>query len=114
MSDLKKQLKYIREDLISLYNAVYTAEEQEERENNGEACSLYDYFSDVLDFEYTINSNKEYIGVKVWVTLGGPNIWIDTRHCEVCGAWGSERETLPIPSEIRDEIDAIFSDIYDG
>lgn len=112
MKELNAMLDNIREELESLYYADHTDEEREELEANGEAYDLYSYFADVLDFEYTINSSKEYSSVRVWLTLGGPNIWIDTSACEIRGAWGSSRESVYLPGEICAEIDSIFEEYY--
>ena len=112
MTELRKNLENIRAELEALCNAEYTDEEREEMENNGEAYDLYSYFNDVLDYEYTISRSREYLGAKIWVTLGGPNIWIDTRAEQICGAWGNEREAVCISKDIASEIDAIFEDMY--
>ena len=114
MNELKKYVDGIRDELKSLYELDITDEEREEREENGEPCSMYDYFNDVLDIEYTIDSSGEYLGARVYVTLGGPNVWIDTREGYVKGAWGTDREESWIPSEINDEIDEIFREYYES
>ena len=111
-NELKTMCKDIREELSRLYKADFTEAEIEELQENGEPTSLYDYFNDVLDYEYTINSDKSYKGVRVWVTLGGPNICIDTNYNEIRGFWGSDRESAWLPSEIAEEIDSIFEDLY--
>lgn len=49
------------------------------------------YLNDALDIEYTVSSNFEYLGARVCVALGGPNIYIDTRNKAVQGYWGSDR-----------------------
>lgn len=112
MNELKTMCENIREELNRLYNADFTDAEIEEMQENGEPTSLYDYFNDVLDFEYTINRDKTYKAVKIWVTLGGPNICIDTNYNEIKGFWGSDRESAWLPSEIADEIDNIFEEFY--
>ena len=101
----------IREDIKRLYDL--TPEEIERREDEGESSSLWDYFADALDVEYTIDSRGEYLGCRVFVTLGGPNVWVDTRRGEVGGAWGTDRESVWLPSEICDEIDEIFREAYE-
>ena len=111
-NDLKKYVDGIRDDIKKLYEAEYTEDEREQMEEDGEAYDLYSYFSDVLDIEYTINSSFEYVGAKVYITLGGPNVWIDTREGYVKGAWGCDREEAWIPSEIAEEIDNIFCEYY--
>jgi hypothetical protein len=105
MNENREYCKRIVEELESIYNGTETNED-------GEIITLYDYFSDVLDFEYTITSNKEYKSVKIWVTLGGPNVWIDTNDSSVHLAWGSDREEYPLSFDVRDEIDYIFEEIY--
>ena len=97
--------KRIADELEAIYNG-------EQINEDGETTSLYDYFADVLDFEYIITSQKEYKAVRVWVTLGGPNVWIDTERSSVCLAWGSDRAEYALSWDVRDEIDCIFEEYY--
>lgn len=113
MNELKKYVDGIRDDIKNIYEADYTDEEREAMEENGEAYDLYSYFADVLDMEYTVDRSGEYLGAKIYVTLGGPNVWIDTREGYVKGAWGTDREEAWLPSEICDEIDDIFREYYE-
>lgn len=99
----KNYLLRVREEIENYYNGF--EEDDEER-------TLYDYLSDVLDFEITINSLMEYSSCKVWITLGGPNVWIDTAEREIKLSWGGERESLWLDGDICDEIDAYFEEIY--
>ena len=110
-TELRTYCEGIREDIKSLYDL--TPDEIERREDEGESSSLLDYFADALDVEYTIDSRGEYLGCRVFVTLGGPNVWVDTRRGEVGGAWGTDRESVWLPSEICDEIDGIFCEAYE-
>lgn len=110
-NDLREYVERIRDEIKSLYDL--TPEEVERREEEGESSSLWDYFADALDVEYTIDSRGEYLGARVYVTLGGPNVWVDTRRGEVGGAWGTDRESVWLPSEICDEIDSIFCEAYE-
>lgn len=93
----------VREEIKNYYNGF---------EEDGEERSLYDYLSDALDYEITINSSMEYSSCKVWITLGGPNVWIDTREREIKLAWGGERESIYLDSDICDEIDEYFQEFY--
>lgn len=52
-----------------------------------EIISAFDYLEGVLDIEYTVNGAGEYLGARVLVAFGGPNIWINTRTQEVEGHW---------------------------
>ena len=112
-NELQKYVDGIAADLRRLYEADPTDEEREAAEENGEDCDLYSYFSDVLDIEYTISSRGDYLGARIAVALGGPNIYIDTREGYVKGYWGTDRAERWIPSEICEEIDGIMEEYYD-
>lgn len=101
----KKYLQGIRESLEALYNGETLTEE-------GEQKSFYDYIcDDVLDYDFTLNSQKELTGVRLYVTLGGPNVWIDTNDNEIKLAWGTDKETLWLPSEIAEELNDCMREI---
>lgn len=110
--ELFARCKGYREELERLYNADYTDEERERMEEDGEAYDLYSYFDDVLDIEYTISARGDFLGCRIAVALGGPNIYIDTRAGEIRGYWGTDRAEVWLPSEICNEIDAIFEEYY--
>lgn len=112
-NELQKYVDGIAAELRKLYEADPTDEEREAAEENGDACDLYSYFEDVLDIEYTISSRGDYLGARIAVALGGPNIYIDTREGEVKGYWGTDRAERWIPSEICEEIDGIMEEYYD-
>ena len=59
--------------------------------HDGEPMSAFDYLADALDIEYIVNSKGEYLGARVLVAFGGPNIWVNTRTGMVEGAWWSDR-----------------------
>lgn len=105
-TELQNYVNNIFDELNEIYEGNAT-------NDDGEQKTFYDYFEDPLDFEYTISSNGEYLGVRVYVTLGGPNVWIDTRRGEIGGAWGTERADRWLPSEIASDIDDIFREYYE-
>lgn len=112
MNELKSYVNSIAADLRKLYEADFTDEQREQMEQDGEAFDLWSYFADALDIEYTISSRGEFLGARIAVTLGGPNVYVDSRRGEVEGYWGSDHESAWIPTEICDEINAIFEDCY--
>jgi hypothetical protein len=61
-------------------------------ENEGE-FSAFDYLEDALDIEYTFNSQGQYLGARVLVAFGGPNIWVNTRTGTVEGQWWGDSAT---------------------
>ena len=81
--------------------------------DDGENLNLWDYLTDVLDYDFTVDSRKEYRSARIWVSLGGPNVWIDTADRAVKLAWGTDRAEYPIDSDVCDEIDDVMREIYD-
>ena len=77
-----------------------------------EQLSIYDYLADVLDYEITIDSQLEYKSAKIWVTLGGPNVWIDTAEKAVKLAWGTDRAEYALDWGTCDDIDEYMQDLY--
>ena len=106
-TDLEHKVDYIAQELRQIFDGLY-----EELNEDGEEMSFYDYFIDALDIEYMIGADMNFRGCKIMVACGGPNIWVDTTRGEVFGAWGTERATAWIPSEICEEIDSVFEDLY--
>lgn len=106
MKELQKYVDNVAKELKYIYNGEQTNDE-------GEPMTIFDYISDVLDIEYTFNSTMQLIGVRLWVTLGGPNIYIDTRAGEVVGHWGTDSARAWAPSEICEEITSYFDEIME-
>lgn len=100
--------KRVAEELEQYINGEITDEE------TGEELSLYDYFEDVLDFEFIINSDLTYKAVKVYVTLGGPTVWIDTYTACVELRWGSDYASHYLLSDTVNAIDEYFEEYYNS
>lgn len=105
MTENREYCKRIADELTAIYNGEITNED-------GDAVTLYDYIADTLDCEYTIDSRKAYKSCKIYVTLGGPNVWIDTAKSAVCLAWWTDRDEYYLDRIICDEIDAIMEEYY--
>lgn len=94
---------------IEDYNDL--CEQLNELESIG-ASDLSEYFDDCFDVEYTIDSRGDYLGTCIWVGVGGPSVWVDTRDRAVKLAWGSERAEWGICSDTAESIDEIFEERY--
>lgn len=77
---------------------------------DGEPMSAFDYLQDALDIEYIVNRKGEYLGARVLVAFGGPNIWINTRTNTVEGAWWSDRAEASFTDNIG--LDDALSDLW--
>lgn len=81
-------------------------------EETAEPASLFDYFSDALDIEYRCGNNKEYRNVRIMVTCGGPNIYVDTGSKAVELYWWTETAQCSIDPDVCNEIDSIFEEYF--
>lgn len=86
----------------------------EHEEDDFEQVTIYDYLSDVLDVTYyTAGRDGEYKGVRLMLTYGGPNVYLDTyfRTLELC--WYNEHATVDLLPNEADEVDSMWSELYD-
>jgi hypothetical protein len=100
MNDLKNSLERIRDELRAIVDGAET-------NDDGEQKTLWDYFYDALDVEYTLSWNDVFLGARIYVTLGGPTVWIDTRAGLIYGAWGRDRASIVLPADITNELNQI-------
>ena len=70
----------------------------------------YRYFDDILDIEYFVGGDGNLRGVEIALTLGGPNIFVNTKTKEVKGYWGYSEYKIYISYEACDFIDSIFEE----
>ena len=73
---------------------------------------VIEYLSDILDYQFIVCSKKEYLGSRILVAFGGPNIWINTRSNIVEGYWGGDA----IERSYNDEmgIDDYMAELYEN
>lgn len=74
--------------------------------------TLWNYFDDVFDIEYTVNASKEYVAVRLLVAYGGPNIYINTKSGDVELYWWTDTARYPMDRDVINEIDAIFEEYF--
>lgn len=95
------------------YTCYYCPDCDEEiAENELEAFDLHEYFSDALDFEYTVGANKQYRSVSIMIACGGPNIYINTGRGAVILNWWTEHAEYMLLPETCEAIDDLFEELY--
>lgn len=72
--------------------------------------SAFDYLQDALDIEYIVNGKGAYLGARVLVAFGGPNIWVNTRTGTVEGAWWADRANASFTDNIG--LDDALSELW--
>lgn len=81
---------------------------------SGDYDALDRYLEDALDLEYSCNSRKEYLGARIAVSLGGPNIYINTRYGVVEGYWGGSHYERHLGREAENMLYNYFEEIFDS
>ena len=82
------------------------------REDELEQITMYDYFANCYDMEYVISADKEYKGIRIWIAVGGPSVWIDTTERSVKLAWWGERAECDLYSDACALIDEYGEEMY--
>lgn len=82
--------------------------------DEGEEMSLYDWMAEALDMDYIIDGRLVYKACRIWVTLGGPNVWIDTEERAVKLAWGTDRAEYALDWDTCDELDSIAAETWEA
>lgn len=104
MNDTENLLLAYLEQVRDELQAAYDGDSESEYED------LYAYISDVLDVDYRLNSQLEVMGVCLYTTLGGPNVWIDTYYDTIEGRWGTSSMSIGIDTDISAEINNYYED----
>ena len=92
--DLKNMCENIARELET---GIYELNDPDsfEYDNEGDQCQglkkgdASDYLMGALDIEYTMDSDGNYLGSKIVMAFGGPNVYVDTRSNCVEGYWDS-------------------------
>lgn len=74
---------------------------------------IYQEVEEALDISVTTSINKEYRGCRIAITLGGPNIFINTNNSQVEGYWGLDSFSSPLNSQTANTIDDIICDMWE-
>ena len=85
MDDLKAK-KALQDQVNSIAHTIqYGMTFEEAGMDAEEFCSEptdlisgHDYLADALDINYVVSADAQYLGARILVAFGGPNIWIDT------------------------------------
>ncbi|MDY0829119.1 hypothetical protein SK224_08255 [Microbacterium sp. BG28] len=71
-----------------------------------------DYLSDVLDINYIVDSERRYRSARVWITLGGPNAYIDTEERALVVNWGGDTGRWNLPIAFCEGIDDYLGEYF--
>ena len=80
-------------------------------QDEGDMMYASDYLGDCLDIQYIVSGQKEYLGARVLVAFGGPNIWINTQTGTVEGYWWGDSAFASFNDNIG--IDDFLSEMWE-
>lgn len=94
-------------DIMTCYHCS-----EEFNSDDAEPVSMFDYFEDVLDITYYSKGRgaDDYIGVRIMVACGGPNIYVDTFSRKVELYWWNETASCDLFA--CDAIDDYFAELW--
>lgn len=103
-------VELLRSQVLSIVNTLENPELLEENED-GEPSTAIDYICDALDIEYIVSSKKEFLGARILVCFGGPNVWINTKTDTVEGYWWGDECSMPYTDELglHDAAEELFN-----
>ena len=88
-----------------------TDESGEHYDVDGNPTSPYEFICDALDIEVTRSLNGDYRGARICLTIGGPNVWLDTAAHQLQGAWWGSSANFYVKESVREEIDAAVEEL---
>jgi len=103
MTDLQQHVNEIARRLSEGFDSA-------DLNDDGEELTAFDYLQDALDIEYIVSSERKYLGARVLVAFGGPNIWVDTRKSIVEGAWWGDKAVAIFQDNIG--LDDALSELF--
>lgn len=108
-------MKELREHVKSIANEITKGEydvsevDPDYVDDYADCCAEH-YIHDALDIQYIVSSKKEYLGSRILVAFGGPNIWINTHQGVVEGYWGGDSEKWGFTDNLG--LDEYLEEIY--
>lgn len=74
----------------------------------------YEEVFDALDVSVYSNLDKEFLGARVALSLGGPNIYLDTSNGLMEGYWGNEEYTFKADDSLVIQVNDILEQHWDS
>ena len=106
MKTMKNECNEYADRIAEEINAVV-------RHESEEYDDLREWIDDQLDGEYIVNWRGEYDGAKVYITLGGPTCYYDTRNGKVSVNWGTESGEAWVCEAAKFELNDLLADDWE-
>lgn len=90
---------------------VVILDSEDEPTDDMEYRGLYDFINDAFDIEITRSLSGDYRGAKLYMTVGGPAIWVDTQTGFVEGRWVTYSCSKWVDSDAIDALNEAIEEI---
>lgn len=92
---------------------VIILDSEEEPADEMEYRGLYDFIEDALDIEVIQGLSGDYRGAKLYMTVGGPTIWVDTKTGFVEGRWATDSCSKWVDSDAIDALNDAIQELIE-
>lgn len=92
---------------------VVILDSEEEPAGEMEYRGLYDFINDALDIEVIQGLSGDYRGAKLYMTVGGPTIWVDTQTGFVEGRWATDSCSKWVDSDAIDALNEAIEQLIE-
>lgn len=93
---------------------VIIIDSEEEPADEIEYRGIYDFINDALDIEVTYSLSGDYRGAKLYMTVSGPAIWVDTQTGFVEGRFAADSYSKWVDSDTIYELDEAIEEIIEA
>ena len=95
------------------YGNLVILDGDDEPTDEMEYRGLYDFINGALDIEVTCGLSGDYRGAKLYMTVGGPTIWVDTQTGFVEGRWGCDSCSKWVDSDAIDALNEAIEELIE-
>ena len=92
---------------------VVILDSDDEPTDEMEYRGLYDFISEAFDVEITRGLSGDYRGAKLYMTVGGPTIWVDPQTGFVEGRWATDSCSKWVDSDAIDALNEAIEEIIE-
>ena len=80
---------------------------------NGDDVTAMDYLEDVLDIQFIVGSDRNYLAARILTGFGGPNVWVNTLTGNLEVSWWSETVYRQLPNDFISGLDDELAELWD-
>lgn len=74
---------------------------------------MYDFINDAIDIEVIQGLSGDYLGAKLYMTVGGPTIWVYTQTGFVEGRWATDSCSKWVDSDAIDALNEAIEELIE-